>query len=249
MGFEFNLGPSNYLINPGIACKLNDLQNNPQNEHKVDAFVATLMPYFFGVDRGYGYNPQSEIIDDEYFGRGRIDFLVDYQNIPVLMIEDKAISKSSDSWLDLLEQARFYAKNNKEYEVVFVMALKGTRMAFFMYDQDWHSDRGFDLKYEGSQDMLGLEVTPLGIKGVPQFNTYYPQLKIYDASLTAPKSHTLAISTILSYISNFKKMGSMGDALNVPSNDGPNVLLSRSMFQVGLNHTLQLDPFGRFVHS
>lgn len=96
IGFNYTI-PSNYLHNPGIISKLEDLKDNIHNESKVDGFVATLCPHFFGINRGYGYNPQS--IDREHAieQRGKIDYMVDFNNKPVLIVENKTSSRSASS--------------------------------------------------------------------------------------------------------------------------------------------------------
>lgn len=200
LDFKFDLGPKNYLLNPGVLSKLIYMLKDPTEEYRVDGFVATLMPHFFGIDRGYGYNPQFLLKDQDTYMDGKIDFMVDYNNIPVLMIEDKTASKSADSWLDLLGQGKNYAKNNPNFDVVFLMVIKGAQAAFFMYDEDWHSNKGLDLKCEAYQDLIGLQVTSEGISLLPQLNTYHPQVKIYNIGVDASPSNILAVTTMVTYI-------------------------------------------------
>lgn len=88
---------NDFGYNKGVQFKLEQLASHPRDESCVDALVATIMPIFFGVDRGYGYNPQARDSHINISNLGKIDFLVDYNNKAVLIIEDKVIK--GNSWL------------------------------------------------------------------------------------------------------------------------------------------------------
>ena len=249
MPFNYTVNiDSSYTNNSGIITKYNDLRAFPKYESKVDSLVNTMMPHFFGTARGFGYNPQ---VRDSYInvsGWGKIDFMVDLNDIPILIIENKTDVPSSESWLDLMEQGNRYARNNDHMNVVFLMGFKGTYMACFFYDEDFHSNNGLDLKNPKYQDLIGLQVTGRGVSLIPQCNTYHPQLRIYNTSPLASEHDKLATSAILSYVSNFRKLEGIEDDFSLPSNNGPDRILATCSYvnHPGMNFALKVDPFGRF---
>lgn len=147
-----------------------------------------------------------------------------------------------------MEQVQRYAKNNAHMEVVNIMVLKGTRVAFFIYDRDYTSDHGLDLKNDSYQDLIGLHVTREGLSLIPQSNTYHPQLKIYDFSDTALPGHGLAITCILSYMAQFKAAHSINDNLTLPSNDARPIKVAEQIGvnQSGLKLHLHMGESGKF---
>lgn len=73
------------------------LDKHPSHESKVDALVATISPHLFGVDKGYGYNPQARDSNENQDELGKIYFMIDYNNVAVLIIENKTDVKFAHS--------------------------------------------------------------------------------------------------------------------------------------------------------
>ena len=245
--------PNHYLHNPSIIPKLENLTLDKYYESKVDAMVATMMPHFFGTNKGFGFCPQARDSDVDVERCGKIDFLIDYNNKPIVIIENKTHVKSSDSWLALMQQAQRYCTHNDHHEVVFVIVFKCSFMSAFFYDQDFHTSRGFNLKHENYQDLIGLHVTNQGVRLLPQSNTFYPQMRIYKMGLNASKDDQFAVSSILNYISNFKNLDNIEVTkdFTLPPHHGPSNIVARipatSTFRPGLNLSLKIDPFGRNI--
>ena len=82
--------PEHYLSNQAVSDECSVLADEKRQnlETYVDSFVATLMPHYFGGDRGYAFRPQRH--DTDYADNsGRIDFMVAFRNRPVIILEDK----------------------------------------------------------------------------------------------------------------------------------------------------------------
>lgn len=88
----------------------------------------------------------------------------------------------------------------------FVVIFRGTKMCAFKYELDFHSDQKFNLKSTSYQDLIGLQCDVSGVSAVPQSNTFYPNLRVYDCDTTASNDDRLAVSSILTYISGFRDM-------------------------------------------
>ena len=185
----FYYNSDHYAGNISVRAKFDFLAEDPTQESRVDAVAATLLLHFFGTNRGFGYCPQardSEVAsgidsdddDEEISKRGKIDYKLDFNNVTTLNLDHK--TTKGDSWHSLIKQAKRYAKNNDDTEIMFVIGFKGTLMSAFIYDLDFHSTMGFDLKNPKYKDMIGLQVDSSGITLVDQYYTYYPQLRIYD---------------------------------------------------------------------
>lgn len=248
--FSMNI-PTSYINNRGVISKFSNLAANPGQEDKVDGLIGTILPHFFGSNRGYGFNPQAKDSSVNLENVGKVDYMVDFDNASVLLVEDKTDTKSSDSWLDVIQQVQRYAKNNDSFTSIFVMIMKGVRMSCFIYEEDFHSSNHFNLKHPFYQDLIGLQVTQDGISLMPQCNTYYPQFKIYDTSPSARPSDILATTALLTYLSNFR------DVRGVDYDNGEFSIRTPSRFngiehrevashQPGLGLKLKLDAFGKF---
>ena len=241
-----------YINNRGIINKFNNIRTYPKHEDKVDALINTMLPHFFGSDRGYAFNAQFKDSNVNRENVGKIDCVVDFDNTSVLIIENKADAKSTGSWLDVIQQAQRYAKNNDDFTSVFVMVFRGTKMSCFIYDEDFHSDMNFYLKYPVYQDLIGLQVTRDGIRLVPQCNTFHPQFKIYDTGPNAKPSDILATTVLFKYISNFRIVEGVNCENGNFSIRTPEEVFKKikpievASYQLGLGNKLKLDAFGEF---
>lgn len=265
-GYTYALNSNHYLNNIGVAAKYIVLDHTDKPESIVDAAVATILPCYFPTHVGFGFNPQAR---DSTAGetKGKIDNLVDFSTKsntiagldtkPISIIEDK--TESGDSWLDLMSQSGRYARNNSTMTSTFVLGFKGSKMAAFKYEQDFHTDKRMDLKNEKYQDLIGLEVTSKGIRLIPQSNTYYPQVKLYETSPSAKnasESDLLATSTILTYLSLFNEVTSIidtGNSFEPPkanisiANNGQGKEVGANVYGPnGARQTLMVDLSGKF---
>jgi len=122
------------------------------------------------------------------------------EELGIFYIEDK--SKKGDSMLDLLSQAYDYVDRDKLNESPFLLAVKGTKVSFFFYDPDYHTSHRFYLKNKEYDGFLGLHFDGSGVKVLPQFNTWYPQMKVYD--LNGDITHKLSCHALFKFISILK---------------------------------------------
>jgi hypothetical protein len=93
-GYQFSLSNSDYWGNRGIRNKIIDMEAHGNEEYKVDAVTATMLPFYFGVNNGYGFSPQAELVDEKTGSRYKADMIVDYDNKPILVVENKAFNAS-----------------------------------------------------------------------------------------------------------------------------------------------------------
>lgn len=247
--FNWSLNrPSSYTNHRGVLEKIKDVIKNPNSEAEVDGLVCTLFAHLFRHSDNYNLNPQAYDSNNTNTRSGKIDFKVSYSENPILIIEDK--NKKGHSILDAMEQVHRYCKNNDFTESMFVMIFKGTKMCAFLHQMDWHTDNNFHLKCPKYQDFLGLEVNSTGVAFIPQSNTFYPQIRVYDITPYPFGSDNLASASIFSYVAGFTDISNkeVGEDFSLPCND-------RGLTPFGLSHRqhllykhLCLNSKGKFRH-
>jgi len=123
-------------------------------------------------------------------------------------------------------------------------------MSAFLHVLDWDSDNNFHLKHPDYQDLIGLEVNHLGVRLIPQSNTFNTQMKIYDLAQNLQSTDNLACASILAYISAFTDtyFPDLDDNLSLPPHN-------RGLRQTGMSQTknfmfnnLSINNNGMFVH-
>lgn len=136
-------------------------------------------------------------------------------------VEEKA--KKGDSWTSLLGQAIKYADFDETRTGLFVIAVKGNEIAFFIFEQDYHSSKGLFLKGKKYDGLLGLYVDKNGVKFLPQFNTYFPQARVYKLYDKNPV-YEFSIHTMLRCFSTCREAPHFnGDTLHLRGAE-PNIL-------------------------
>jgi hypothetical protein len=140
-------------------------------------------------------------------GKGRVDAYVKWfgfrKDTPVGLahIEYKAFL-AQKHWYDQLAQVSDYLNSDNTIDGTFAVLIRGPQVAFFMYDSDFHSSNGFGLKGDSFNGMLGLYLDKGGVKILPQYNNFFPQMHVYDAS--KDKANEFSITSILRFMSCLK---------------------------------------------
>lgn len=240
--------PWSYTRNIGVIDAIKDVLSRPTSEPDVDTLTATLFTHLFKYDNGYKYSPQAKDTNVTGTIAGKIDYKVSYLNNPIVIVENK--HSQGDSWLDALAQAHRYCIRNDNTEVMFVVIFRGTLMSAFLHVLDWHSDNNFHLKHPDYQDLIGLDVNHLGVRLIPQSNTFHPQMKIYDLAPNIQSTDNLACASILSYISAFRDtdIQDLDDNLSLPLHNRGLRLIGASNTQNFMFNNLSINSSGRFVH-
>lgn len=132
-------------------------------------------------------------------------------------------------------------------------------MSCFIYDQDFHYDKGLDLKHPLYKNLIGLQLTNKGIDFIPQCNTYCARLKLYNTNFNSSASDVLATTTLLTYISNFKKVqginsetGAHYENFYIEYHSLFSLLVEHrkvGSYQLGLARKLKLHAFALFKSS
>jgi len=190
-------------------------------------------------------------------GKGRTDVLVKWHDPdngwnPLLHLEYKSLR--GDHWFKLISQSKDYIDKNKYMVGGYSACIKGPYVAFFAYEEDFHSKSGFGLKGDKFNGMLGLYVDKEGVKVLPQNNSYYPQLHIYDAS-RKDGSDLLSITTIFKLMSLHKSSPNFSDLepnaneikLSFEPYDEKKELKVGTFMDKGITKTLSISSKGRFI--
>ena len=153
--------------------------DNPGQEHLIKHFAVAMTGYYFRPENGFLPGSESKS------GIGQVDIIIKsdaYVNETRLrnMGCGELKSQEGDSYTSVAVQATRYADNDNDTTKSIVYTIKGTKIAFFIYDELWHSSRGFKLKGIMFDGLLGLYNDREGVKVLPQENTFAPQAMYYN---------------------------------------------------------------------
>ena len=104
---------------------------------------------------------------------------------------------------------------------------RGTEIAFFLNQPGFHTSHNFWAKPKMFNNLLGLVYLNGKVEVLPQGNTYYPQMYIYDFNKFDPKidgENIKAIHEIWKYIASHARAPSAvfnGDSNKIELIDGP----------------------------
>jgi len=195
--------PDSYLEHFGVLSGLEFLGNNDASEH----YTTGLFSSFFN---NYLFNKYYSMVQQTDSSGGTSDFkgyftnLVDvatgmrrYLSIDHLFGEAK--NKTGHGWSKSGPQLQQYTKHNLggTNNTVFGILMKDTRVAFFIYCDNWHYKHGMDLKAVGWNGLIGFQYVNRNLVIIPQSNTYEPQVKLYNTNFS---SHAEAIHCITKHM-------------------------------------------------
>lgn len=200
-----------------ICNQYKTVLDKPSSEFEVKSLFGGILNHYFKPK--CLWLPSSE----NKTGTGQVDYVLKYDLAQHRLLTDgrstKAIgetdwshvccvelkAKNGDSWTDLLLQAGKYAEYDNTNPGLFVICVKDSRVAYFLFEQDYHSSNGFDYKGAGFDGLLGLYADSQGVKILPQINVFLPQIRIYDL-FGNNFVHEYSNHTILRYISTCRKV-------------------------------------------
>lgn len=122
------------------------------------------------------------------------------------LVITEAKSKNGVGWWDLLTQSTKYSDFEHNTEGSFVIGIKGTYIAFFLYQPDVIYNLHMGLKAPGLEGLVGLFYNhkESRIEILPLINHVLPQMAVYDCNKKGGGGHRIAITAILRWISLFK---------------------------------------------
>lgn len=156
---------------------------------------------FFKTKHGYLVTTENQ----SNTGSNSVDLLTKSGYNPMtnyLSTELKALS--GDSWTKGLKQNWFFVENDRDVTNPILINIKSTKIAFFLYVQDWHSTNNFGLKGYQFNGLLGLYFDKGGLKIIPQENTYYPQMMYFDPFYSINPFEKFSVFCLFNYLSTIE---------------------------------------------
>ncbi len=199
-----------YLDDEIIMAQKLKVDANPSDEFEVKGLFNALLSRYFKTKHFYLLTTENQT----NLGRKSVDIVVKYGlNLNTFgLMELKSLA--GEPWWKLLNQNSFYADNDRTVTNPILFTAKATKVAFFLYVQDWHSDNGFDLKFYKFNGLLGLYFDREGVKILPQENTFYPQIMFFDMFDKENPVNIFSVLCALHYFSTIKSAPSIADSHN-----------------------------------
>lgn len=168
-----------YLKSEAMRCLLQDAAdpNNSNHEGYAKSLFNHLSGFYHKLEHKFSVNPETRTLT------GPVDTTVKYvelSNVRNLITIGEVKSSGGDSWYQLMTQARRYCYSIYLDKSVFVNLLRGTKISFFIYQPRFHESLYFWIKPDCFKNFLGLVLNKDTIEVLPQKNSYYPQMYLYD---------------------------------------------------------------------
>lgn len=162
---------------------IEDVKTNPDDEGYVKSLYNNISFFYNKFTDGYITCQETSTLT------GPVDTTVKYvdwdKGIRNMIVVAEVKSFNGDSWYKLLTQASRYCYSIERQETVFITILRGTQIAFFIYQPNFHESLNFFLKAPVYRNLLALVLHNDLIEILAQKNTYYPQMYIYDFASTS----------------------------------------------------------------
>ena len=184
--------------NKALILQARKVAQYPNVEFEVKALNGPILNHYFKLK--YGFLATTE----HKSGIGQVDLLVktiDENNCLENMVCGELKSLNGDSWTLLMKQASEYAEHDNDITNPGVICVKGLQIAFFMYEQDWHSSKDLKMKGKDFDGLVPIYVNKHGVDVLPQQNTFAPQAMFYNMYSDNPNQneHTFAIHTLFRF--------------------------------------------------
>lgn len=235
-----------------IKCLIEDVLdlNNKSDEGYTKSLYNNVSQFYHKLE--YNYTTKSETSTLT----GPVDTITNYvelrNKVRNLITVAEAKSPTGKSWYELMIQARRYCYSIYLKGSVFVNLIRGTKIAFFIYQKNFHETHFFWAKPDEFRNFLGLALNQDEIQILAQKNSYYPQVYFYDFADFSPEN-IKGIHYILEFQAQYTTPPSV---IYNPSNNKLEIvggvkraIVSRpsaSMNQLGLNIKLENKPFSNF---
>lgn len=160
-----------YARSEAILCLIDDVK---QETHKNDegytkSLFNTVSQFYHKLDYNYTVNPETRALTGPMDASVKyVKFGDDGYNIRNIITIAEVKSPTGDSWYELLRQARRYCYSSYFEKSVFVIIMRGTKIAFFIHQPGFHEKHFY---WALNNDEIQI---------LPQKNTTYPQLYFYD---------------------------------------------------------------------
>ena len=196
--------------------------HNPNREDHVKSFMVPIFYNYFPLDDKF------VPVTEKKTGIGQVDGLINIFSDHHTCCELK--SQNGDSFSQMLIQARRYARYDIDTGRMFVIAIKGTYISFFIYQQDWHDDHHFKLKSKDTKGLLGLYVNKNGVDIIPQENTYAPQVMFYNYN-SSKHQQNFSIHVLYRFLS----MHAVAPSVYIDDSDKPRLSIKKQVEQLAPN--------------
>jgi hypothetical protein len=241
--------PNCYANIEGIKCLIEDVLNidNQRDEGFTKSLYNNTSQSYHKLD--YNYTTKSETATLT----GPVDTTTHYvelvNKVRNLITVAEAKSPEGKLWYELMIQARRYCYSIGLKGSVFVNMIRGTKIAFFIYQSNFHESHFFWAKPEDFRNFMGLVLNEDEIQILAQKNSYYPQIYFYDFADFSPEN-VKGIHYIIEFQSQYTTPPSV---IYNPHNNKLEIvggvkraiasIPSASMNQLGLNIKLENEPF------
>jgi hypothetical protein len=235
-----------------IKCLIEDVLdlNNQSDEGYTKSLYNNVSQFYHKLE--YNYTTKSETATLT----GPVDTTTNYvefhNKVRNLITVAEAKSPTGKLWYELMIQARRYCYSIYLKGPVFVNLIRGTKIAFFIYQNNFHETHFFWAKPEDFRNFLGLVLNKDEIQILAQKNSYYPQIYFYDFADFSPEN-IKGIHYILEFQAQYTRPPSviyntLNNKLEIVGGVKRAIVSrpSASMNQLGLNIKLENKPFSNF---